>query len=392
MNRPRLPLAVSVSLAIGLLLPVASLSACTFDPPRATPSSGTPAAETPTPPSPIPVSSAPPTDYLPVHPSGDPVAIASNLNAPWSILRLPVSGTLISERDTALIRELLPDGSTRTVGSVADARPSGEGGLLGLTFLPNGAAPGGSGWVYAYLTASDDNRIERMPLLGNAGGYELGPTELVLAGIPKAANHNGGRIDFGPDGFLYATTGDAGEPAHAQDLNSLAGKILRMTATGGVPDDNPFGTLVYSLGHRNPQGLAWDSHRQLWASEFGQNTWDELNRITPGGNYGWPVVEGKADRKGYIDPFVQWPTDEASPSGIAIVGDTLFMASLRGERLWSVLLSTGQTTDWFVHSFGRLRDVTPGPSGTLWFVSSNTDGRGDPHSGDDRLYQVQVIP
>jgi glucose/arabinose dehydrogenase len=340
-----------------------------------------------------------------VHPVGDPVVIASNLDVPWSIVRLPSGGgssdgapsggalsggTLMSERDTAVVLELLADGSVRQAGRVPGVEPGGEGGLLGLAVLD--AASGEQPWLYAYFTASDDNRIVRMPLTGGVGSYGLGAPELILSGIPKAGNHNGGRLAFGPDGLLYATAGDAGNGDNAQSRESLGGKILRMTPTGGVPADNPFGTLVYSYGHRNPQGIAWDSRGQLWASEFGQNTWDELNRITPGSNYGWPVVEGTAGNPAYVDPVQQWPTDAASPSGIAIVSDTIFMASLRGERLWRIDPSTGEVGDWFVHSFGRLRDVVSGPNGTLWFVSNNTDGRGDPAEGDDKLYQVQVAP
>ena len=327
-----------------------------------------------------------------MHPIGDPVVIASGLAAPWSILRIPQGGTLISERDTTVIRELLDDGSLRKAGSVAAARPAGEGGLLGLAFLAAPAAPGGTGWVYAYFTAADDNRIVRMPLGGPAGRRTLGAPETVIDGIPKAGNHNGGRIAFGPDGLLYATAGDAGNGANAQDLGSLGGKILRMTPTGRVPAGNPFGTYVYSYGHRNPQGIAWDSAGRLWASEFGQNTWDELNQITPGANYGWPIVEGQDGREDFADPVLQWSTDQASPSGIAIVHDTIFMAALHGARLWTIDPSTGEAGDWFVHSFGRLRDVVPGPDGTLWFVSNNTDGRGTPAPGDDRLYQVEVAP
>ena len=370
-------------LAAGVLI---ALSGCTAVAPAPTASTATPAREVPS------ASPSPGSVPGPVHPMGDPVVIASGLAAPWSILRIPGGGTLISERDTTLIRELLDDGSLRQAGVVADARPAGEGGLLGLAFLADSAAPGGTGWVYAYFTARADNRIARMPLGGAAGRRTLGTPEPILGGIPKAGNHNGGRIAFGPDGLLYATTGDAGNGANAQDLDSLGGKILRMTPTGRVPTGNPFGTLVYSYGHRNPQGIAWDSRGRLWASEFGQNTWDELNEITAGANYGWPIVEGKGDDEDFVDPVVQWSTDQASPSGIAIVDDTIFMAGLRGERLWRIDPSTGEAGDWFVHRNGRLRDVVSGPDGTLWFVSNNTDGRGTPSPGDDRLYQVEVAP
>jgi glucose/arabinose dehydrogenase len=396
---------------------VALLCACSASAPRpsvstvppaqseATPSpSGSPTAM---PPSEPPTDTAPPVPPAPVQPVGEPVVIASGLDAPWSILRLPTGATLISERDTALIRELLPNGGLRDAASVAGVQPNGEGGLLGLAYLPltdTGAADdtggdGGStttgvdsGWVYAYFTGSADNRIVRMQLTGTAGSLGLGPPEDVLTGIPAAGNHNGGRLSIGPDGMLYATAGDAGDSDNSQNLDSLAGKILRMTPTGDVPADNPFGTLVYSYGHRNPQGLAWDSAGQLWASEFGQNTWDELNRITAGANYGWPDVEGRGGGAPYTDPVHQWTTDEASPSGLAAVGDTLFLAALRGERLWRSHPSTAVVDSWFVNSFGRLRDVVSGPNGTLWFVSNNTDGRGNPAPGDDKLYQVQVGP
>ena len=166
-----------------------------------------------------------------------------------------------------------------------------------------------------------------------------------------------------------------------------------MTPTGGVPADNPFGNLVWSLGHRNPQGIGWDSSGRLWAAEFGQDTWDELNLVAPGGNYGWPVVEGAASDPRFVDPVLQWPTDEASPSGLAVVDDTVFIASLRGQRIWRWVPDSGQPpSPWFVGEFGRIRDVAAGPDGTLWFLSNNTDGRGDPRAGDDRLWQVALVP
>ena len=334
-----------------------------------------------------------------VQPVGEPVVLASGLEVPWSILRLPGGGTLISERGTARVRELV-SGGLRDAGTVPGVVARGEGGLLGLAYLADPAeasavaaretGPGPGGWVYAYFTGASSNQIVRMNLTGTVGSLTLGSPEPVLSGIPRAGNHDGGRIRFGPDGMLYATTGDAGNTASAQDLGSLGGKILRMTPTGTVPPDNPFGTLVYSYGHRNPQGIAWDSRGRLWASEFGQSTWDELNLITPGADYGWPDVEGVEHDSRYTDPVVQWPTSEASPSGLAIVGDTVFLAALRGERLWRVDSSTGMATAWFVNTFGRLRDVVSGPDGTLWFVTNNTDGRGTRAAGDDRLYSVRV--
>jgi glucose/arabinose dehydrogenase len=208
--------------------------------------------------------------------------------------------------------------------------------------------------------------------------------------LDAAGNHNGGRIAFGPDGMLYATVGDAGDPSSAQDLDSLAGKILRITPEGDVPADNPFdGSPVYSYGHRNPQGLAWDDEGTLYASEFGQDTWDELNVIRAGGNYGWPEVEGVADREGYIDPVQQWTPDEASPSGIAIVGGSLFIANLRGERLREIPLDDlAASVEQFDGEFGRLRDVVVAPDGGLWVLTNNTDGRGSPSAGDDRIIRV----
>jgi glucose/arabinose dehydrogenase len=365
------------------------LAGCSATPPLPTP---TPLASTDAPPTPTPAEPAPPPQVL--QPTGAPVVIASGLDAPWSILRLPNGGVLVSERDTAEIVEVLPDGSLRVAGSVPGVVPGGEGGLLGLAFLPgDGDRPD---LVYAYHTAESDNRIVRMPLTGAPGSLGLGAPEPVLTGIAKAGNHDGGRIAFGPDGFLYATAGDAGNRDAAQDPASLSGKLLRMTPDGAAAPGNPFGNLVWSLGHRNPQGIAWDANGQLWAAEFGQDTWDELNRIERGGNYGWPIVEGAAGDARFIDPVTQWRTDEASPSGLAIVGDTLFLAALRGERLWSIAPATAgaplAATPWYTGEFGRLRDAVAGPDGELWFISNNTDGRGSPRDGDDRLYRVPLAP
>lgn len=262
---------------------------------------------------------------------------------------------------------------------------SGEGGLLGITVR--------DGYLYAYFTAGAENRIQRYPITGEGASARLGAAQTLLGGIPSRSNHNGGRLAFGPDGMLYATTGDAGTSSRAQDLNSLAGKILRLAPNGRVPADNPFaGSYVYSYGHRNVQGLAWAGDGTLYASEFGENTWDELNIIKAGGNYGWPAAEGKAGDAKYIDPVQQWPTAEASPSGIAISGANLYIANLRGERLRKVPLSApGTSTAFYTRQYGRLRDVVAAPDGRLYLLTNNTDGRGVPQSGDDRILSVPVL-
>jgi glucose/arabinose dehydrogenase len=312
------------------------------------------------------------------------------------------SVTLLSQRDDGSVFLLLPDANSGTgaltaqqIGTIPGVVHQGEGGLLGLAYLDDGDTE----WLYAYETTADDNRIIRIAF-GDEAGLTNEP-EIVLSGLAKAGNHNGGRIAFGPDGMLYATVGDAGQPDRAQDPASLNGKILRMTPTGDVPSDNPTaGSLVYSMGHRNPQGIAWDSDGQLWAAEFGQDTWDEFNRIEPGGNYGWPIVEGiggeESTSRGFIDPWAQWSTDDASPSGLTYIDGTFFMAGLGGQRLWALYpdeaTKTASAVEWYTQQYGRIRDVTPGPAGSLWMMTNNTDGRGSPLDGDDRILQVRLTP
>ncbi len=309
---------------------------------------------------------------------GEPEVISEGLEAPWSI-SFHDDTPLISERDSARIVELDDAGQAREVATVDGVAPRGEGGLLGLAVKDD--------YLYAYFTAEDANRIERFPITGNSGNLSLDEPEVVLDGIPAGSTHNGGRIAFGPDGLLYATAGDSGNREDAQDRESLSGKILRMTPEGDVPESNPFpDSLVYSYGHRNPQGLAWAEDGTLYASEFGQNTWDELNVIEPGGNYGWPEVEGMGDRDEFINPVQQWEPSEASPSGIAVRDDTLFMANLRGARLHEIPLSNhAESVEHFTDDYGRLRDVTVAPDGSLWVMTNNTDGRGDPSPEDDRI-------
>ncbi|MET0642184.1 MAG: PQQ-dependent sugar dehydrogenase [Jiangellaceae bacterium] len=312
--------------------------------------------------------------------------VATGFDVPWGLVFLPDGSALLSERDTARILSVSADGGVTEVGPVEGVQPGGEGGLLGLAVAPDSPET-----VYAYFTAAEDNRVVRMPYLGGA----LGAAEVVVDGIPKAGNHNGGRLAFGPDGKLYVSTGDASRPERAQDLESLGGKILRLNPDGSIPADNPFdGSPVFSYGHRNVQGLAFDDDGNLWASEFGQNTWDELNLIQAGDNYGWPVVEGVGGDDRFVDPVAQWSTDEASPSGIAFVRDTVFMAALRGERLWQIPVqdgTAGSPADFAVGEFGRLRHAEVAPDGSLWVLTNNT-ARGTPREGDDRILRVTLEP
>ncbi|MGN8244615.1 PQQ-dependent sugar dehydrogenase [Cellulomonas soli] len=313
-----------------------------------------------------------------------PTVVATGLQAPWSVV-FAGNVALVSERGTARVLELAADGTTREVGTVEGVVATGEGGLLGL-------AVDAQDRLYAYSTGADGNRIERFTLTGGPGSYGLGSVETIVDGLPSAGVHNGGRIAFGPDGMLYAGVGDAGERSSAQDLDRLGGKILRLTPDGDVPADNPFpGSPVYSYGHRNVQGLAWAADGTMIASEFGQDTWDELNVIVPGGNYGWPQVEGAAGVEGFVDPVQQWNPDEASPSGIAVADGTVLVANLRGQVLRAVpVADLGASSVHLAGELGRLRAVAVAPDGRLWVVTNNTDGRGTPREGDDRIVSLHL--
>ncbi|MFT4280084.1 PQQ-dependent sugar dehydrogenase [Microbacterium sp.] len=365
-------------LAAGTLAAATALSGCgsTPDPTLSSAPAATPA------PSPSAPSSTPTPTPAPTPLPSEPETVVDGLDAPWSIAVVG-EGALLTERDSGRVLELTPDGELREAAEIDGVLHGGEGGLLGL------AAAGDS--VFVYATTRSGNRVERYDLRGEPGSLSLDDPVTIVEGLPFARTHNAGRIAIGPDGKLYVPVGDAGNRPAAQNPERRNGKILRLELDGSVPDDNPTpGSPVYSLGHRNVQGLAWDGEGRLWASEFGQNTWDELNLIEPGGNYGWPVVEGTGgEDDGFVDPIAQWPTDAASPSGIAIVGDVVLMANLRGEVLRSVSLSDPERqSEHYAGELGRLRDVTIGPDGAVWFLTNNTDGRGDPRRGDDRLLRV----
>jgi glucose/arabinose dehydrogenase len=311
--------------------------------------------------------------------------VATDLEAPWDVAFLG-DRTFVTERDSGRLLELDDDGATTEVRTF-DVDPQGEGGLLGLVAGPDDEA------LYAYYTGADDNRVVRFDPDGDE--------EVILDGIPKAATHNGGRLAFGPDGMLYVATGDAQVAEAAQDPGSSAGKILRITPDGDAPDDNPDeGSPVWSLGHRNVQGLAFDAEGELFAPEFGPDRDDEVNLIEPGANYGWPEVTGDAGVEGFVDPVLVRQPGDASWSGGAVLTDgaipqwegDLFVAALRGERLYRVPLDgttiDGDPEELYADEYGRLREVTQAPDGSLWLLTNNRDGRGDPAEGDDRILRV----
>lgn len=317
--------------------------------------------------------------------------IATDLEAPWGLAFLPDGDALVTERDTArLLRLTGPDHEVVEVATIETAAPEGEGGLLGVAVSPT---YDDDGLVFLYVTTATDNRVVRAVLDGDS----LGEPEPILTGIPNGFIHDGGQLVFGPDGHLYVSTGEIGEPDRAADPDDLGGKVLRITPDGDPAPGNPDpDSPVWSLGHRNVQGLAFVKN-QLWASEFGQDTFDELNLVRAGKDYGWPAFEGEggkaARQQGYVDPQVTWDTDEASPSGLAYAKGRLWLGALKGQRLWRVEVKGAKLASkpraFFLGDHGRLRGVVAAPDGTLWVTTSNRDGRGTPAPGDDKILQIQ---
>ncbi|WP_019871106.1 PQQ-dependent sugar dehydrogenase [Salinispora oceanensis] len=314
--------------------------------------------------------------------------LAKGLRVPWGIAFLPDGGALVTERDSGRILQVGPESDAdglrvTVVQTLPEVTAGGEGGLMGIAVSPDYQR---DQTVFVYYTAEQDNRIARLTL-GE-------PPHPILTGIPKARTHNGGGLAFGPDGQLYASTGDAGDREQAQDGNRIGGKILRITTEGEPAPDNPFpDSPVWSLGHRNVQGFTWAADGRMYAVEFGQNTWDEINEIERGGNYGWPEVEGRSDDSRYVDPIVWWPPADASCSGLARTEQFLATACLRGQRVWLIELTAtgtllGQPRDLLTNRYGRLRAVAAAPDGSLWVSTSNHDGRGAPVAEDDRLLRL----
>lgn len=336
----------------------------------------------------------------------DQRTIAMKLKVPWDAISVD-GAIIVSTRDSGEILQIEDEGGSRVVYSVSSSNeassdpklgksnnsedsnsemPAGEGGLLGLAYSS------GDG-LFAYQTFDNVNRVIHFDVSQVNGEVSLGTPTVVLDRIPAGAIHNGGRLAFGPDGHLYVSTGDTGtlDGSLAQNESSLAGKILRIAPDGSIPSDNPIpNSPVWSLGHRNVQGMAWSSDGIMFATEFGANTWDELNVIEPGLNYGWPEVEGIAGVEGYQDPVQQWAPSEASPSGMTIANDVLYIANLRGESVRAVPVSNPNVSQIVLQGEGRIRAVALSPEGKLWVLTNNTDGRGTPGKKDDQLLEVSI--
>jgi len=309
--------------------------------------------------------------------------LARGLSIPWGIGFLPNGNALVTERNSGQVLRVRPTGGATVVGRVPGVfNGGGEGGLMGLAVSPTFVR---DRLVYVFLTTGTDNRIVRMRYT-SAG---LSAPQVVVSGIPRALTHNGGGLMFsrGTRPSLFATTGDTRRPELAQRRSSLAGKILRMKPDGSPQDGNPYGTRVFTLGHRNPQGIVLDATGRIWSSELGENTWDELNWIRNGRNYGWPGAEGSDGPGGRTNPFVQWHTDVCSPSGVAVARGRAWVGALRGECLWSVNLAgpaARRRTRFFHHDFGRVRMVKRAPDGSLWVGTSNGGGQ-------DRIVRIRLV-
>jgi glucose/arabinose dehydrogenase len=316
--------------------------------------------------------------------------VASDIPVPWGLAELPDRTVLVTSRDEHhLYRVAVDTGKVVDLGEIPGVVSGGEGGLLGVAPSPTFAS---DKRIYLYYSTAVDNRVAHVTLRPGSPATLSRPT-VVLSGIPRGDRHNGGRIVFGADGLLYVGTGDAGAPALARDRSSLSGKVLRMTPDGRPPRGNPFpGSIVYSGGHRNVQGLAFDGRGRLLASDMGDATADEVNWIRPGRDYGWPASEGAGPVVGVTDPVVEIDPTVGSPSGIAVLDGSVFAAALSGERLWRVPLDgalvVAPPRSYLVGELGRLRSVLVLSDSRLLVSTSNTDGRGVPRPGDDRLVLV----
>ncbi|WP_330949384.1 PQQ-dependent sugar dehydrogenase [Virgibacillus sp. MG-45] len=314
-----------------------------------------------------------------------PKVIAENLQEPWEIAFVG-ERIFVSER-TGNIVEIREDKVQRKpVRLNKNLSNQPEAGLLGIVFPKDF-----ENVAFAYYSYQRDGTYFQRVITIEETEKEWAESEILLDHIPGGQFHQGGRLKIGPDEKLYVTTGDATNPTLSQDLDSLAGKILRMNVDGTIPDDNPFSnSYVYSYGHRNPQGLAWDSNGRLFASEHGANAHDEINQIKAGANYGWPIIQGSEEKDGMISPVTHSGEETWAPSGMDFFYDSFYFASLRGEGVRKYDPET-ERVNLVISEVGRIRDVDITEAG-IYVITNNTDGRGVPSDMDDRLLFFEWNP
>ncbi len=316
----------------------------------------------------------------------------SSLEIPWSIVFLNENEILVTERSGKVKVINLKSKKIVKEFIVEGVKHIGEGGLLGATIHPQFKE---NSFVYFYYTTEKNgelvNRVERYILKNN----ELKDDKVILDNIPAGRVHNGGRIKFGSDGYLYITTGDAGDSENSQNINSLAGKILRVKDDGSIPEDNPFNNEVYAYGIRNSQGITWDENGNLWSIDHGRSGvrtgLDEVNLIEKGKNYGWPLIQGNEVEEGMEAPIINSGSDTTwAPADLIYYQGNLFFTGLRGQGLYQYNLQNKALKVHFFQKFGRLRALALGPDGYFYLSTSNRDGRGYPQEGDDKVIRINA--
>ncbi|MCH8945944.1 MAG: PQQ-dependent sugar dehydrogenase [Nanoarchaeota archaeon] len=309
--------------------------------------------------------------------------LAKNLDTPWAIDFFPNGKMVFTERYGRISVLNLETKEIKIVGEI-NVSERGESGLLGIAVDPEFEE---NNFVYVYYTYENGNRVSRF--IFNEQNEKIESEFILLDNIPSARFHDGGRIKFGPDGKLYITTGDATKSSSAQDVNSLAGKILRMNKDGTIPKDNPFGNYVYSYGHRNPQGLVWNENGELFSSEHGPTRNDEINIIVKGENYGWPIECNVKSE--FINPVRCFSDFTLAPSGIAFYKNDLYVAGLRGAQLRRIIFDDSYETilyeEELFSELGRIREVVE-HNNSLYITTSNRDGRGIPKLDDDKIIKI----
>lgn len=315
--------------------------------------------------------------------------IAENLEVPWALVFLPDRSILFTERPS---RVRFIDNKNNLyaipVATIDDVLNEGEGGLLGITIDPNFSQ---NHFVYLYYTYANNNDLTLNRVIkAKFENNRLSDFSTIVYAIPGNLFHNGGRIKFGPDGFLYITTGDSQNPSLAQNKDSLAGKILRVDYDGKPTPGNPFDNEVWSYGHRNPQGITWDDSERLWETEHGASTLDEINIIHKGTNYGWPTITGNETQDNMEIPILNSSSDTWAPSGTAYLNHSIFFTGLRGQALYEAVIQDTHVTlkEHLKGEVGRIREVIVGPDKLLYITTSNRDGRGIPDGTDDKIIRV----